>query len=83
VKGPVMGEHEKQKQGWLERLVCCLRSGDDLTERIVRMDKQHREVRHDMKNISSRLDLIRRLVLNSRDESPVEQHNHDGSNNGI
>jgi hypothetical protein len=69
MKDRPMGEPCK-KQSLLDKFLGWVRSGEDLTQRLERMDHQHREVRHDIKNVETRLDLIKRLVTDMRDESP-------------
>jgi hypothetical protein len=60
----------EEKRGWLARVLHNLRSSNNLVTRIHQMDEQNREVRHEMRNIGTRLELIKRLVMNMRDEQP-------------
>lgn len=60
----------EERRGWFARLLYNLRSSNNLVSRIHQMDEQNREVRHEMRNVQTRLELIKRLVINMRDEQP-------------
>lgn len=66
--------------GWLCnlcRLLYSRRSSEDIAKRVERMDKQNREVRHDLKNIEFRADALRQLVMNMRED---DAWRHEGGN---
>jgi hypothetical protein len=52
---------------WLHNLFFNSRSAR-LIEHVHRVDQQNREVRHDLKNIQTRTDALRALVLGMRED---------------
>jgi hypothetical protein len=46
-----------------------------IADRVERIDKESREVRHDFKNVQSKADLLHRLVSRMRDDGSFEQRN--------
>ncbi len=54
----------------LKRIFKCLGKGhtESLSDHITTLDARNREVRHDLKNVQTRVDYIKSLVLSMRED---------------
>jgi hypothetical protein len=70
-------EPEKPKGLW-ERIYRFFKCGSDLPTRVEKMDQQHREVRHDLKNVQASADALYQLVLRMREDHSWQQPQSEG-----
>jgi hypothetical protein len=55
---------------WKAKLACLMGSDVDVVRKVEKLDQRQREMGHQLRNIETRLEPLKRLVENMREDEP-------------